>query len=62
MKRIEQRLRSYRVDDSISYCPHCGQRLLRVSVVGKTVCERCGRAFLCIAERDGEGAAEEEEA
>lgn len=39
-----------KIDDSISYCPHCGKRLSRVSVVGKTTCEKCGRTFLCVTE------------
>lgn len=37
-----------RVDDSITYCPHCGKRLSRVCVIAPTICENCKKPFLCV--------------
>ena len=43
------------VDEEISFCPYCGERLEYISCIGDTVCGSCGKSFCVIEGENDEG-------
>jgi len=37
------------IDDNIHYCPYCSERLLYISCLADTRCDKCGKSF-CVIE------------
>lgn len=49
------------IEEDISFCPYCGERLDMVSLFAETHCRSCGRSFFVVAgEEDLQSNAKEE--
>lgn len=42
------------IDENISYCPYCAERLNYISLMGETKCSRCGKSFCVIEGEESE--------